>query len=33
MPIETIVIVTGIIAAFMTFAVTLFWADRRTTRP
>lgn len=32
MPLDTIVVVTAVASAFLTFAVTVFWAERRTRR-
>lgn len=32
MPTETIVVVSGITLAFVVFAITLAWADRRTNK-
>lgn len=32
MPTDTVVVVTGVVAAFIVFAVALAWAERRTSR-
>jgi len=32
MPTETVLVVTGVVCAFILFAVALAWADRRTSR-
>lgn len=32
MPIDTVIVVTGVVAAFAIFAIALAWADRRTSR-
>jgi len=32
MPTETVIVVTGVVTAFMVFAVALAWAEQRTNR-
>jgi hypothetical protein len=32
MPFEAIVVTTAVVVAFITLALTLFWAERRTSR-
>ena len=32
MPTDTVIVVTGVVVAFIVFAVALAWADRRTSR-